>query len=205
MSSLSEFFEHLFATGEAQLAGRPELGDRRECDEVLRGAFNEYRLDVAGLLIEFDADAAVAAACYTALACWFAVSHDETPEQVRSLLELPALRATPQATLSTDLALRYVVTVHRRVKAQNSDDVLVKSLAETLRRWPLTGVLSDVAEPPTGDLTFGGHRGLELLYAERLAGYYRPSWLPAEGRRRETVEMIFRQQGRPWPPEGHAT
>jgi hypothetical protein len=193
MSALSEFFEHLFATGEARLTGRPDLGDRRELEEVLRSAFNEYRLDVAGPLIELDADAAVGAAYYTSLACWFAASHDETPEQVKGLLKMPDVRATSQAALSVDLTLRYVVTVHRRAQAQNREDVLAKLLSDTLRRWPLTGVSSDVAEPPTGDLTFAGHRGLELLYAERLAGNYRESWLPAEGRLREMVEMI--QQG----------
>ena len=205
MSALASFFEHLFATGEARLTGRPELDDRRELAEVLRGAFNEYRLNVAGPLIELDAEAAVAAALYTSLACWFAASHDETPEQVSGVLKMPALAATPQAVLAVDLTLRYAVTVHRRAQAQNRADVLAKLLGDTLRRWPLTGILADVAEPPTGDLTSTGHPGLELLYAERLADNYRPSWLPADGRLREIVEMIFRQQGRPWPPEGHAS
>ena len=72
-----------------------------------------------------------------------------------------------------------------------------------LRRWPLTGVLSDVAEPPTGDWSLAGHRGLELLYAERLASNFRSAWLPSEGRLRDVIEMVQRQQGKPWPPEGH--
>jgi hypothetical protein len=205
MSALSGFFEHLFVTGEARLTSRPEPGDRRELEEVLRSAFNEYRLDVAGPLIEFDADAAVGAAYYTSLACWFAACRDETPEQVKGLQKMPDVRATPQAALSVDLTLRYGVTVHRRAQAQNREDVLPKLLSDTLRRWPLTGVSSDVAESPTGDLTFAGHRGLELLYAERLAENYRLNWMPANGRLRETVEMTFRQRNRPWPPEGHAT
>src|SRR5689334_23352094 len=56
MSALASFFEHLFATGEARLTGRPELGDRRDLAGVLRQVFDEYRLDVAGPLIEFDAE-----------------------------------------------------------------------------------------------------------------------------------------------------
>lgn len=205
MSALASFFEHLFASGEARLTGRPELNGRPEVERVLKQAFNEYRLEVAGPLIEFDSEAGIAAAYYTALACWLAVSHDERPEQIKAMLKLPAIRATPQAALAVDLTLRYSTTVHRRARAQNSEDVLATLLGETLRRWPLTGVLSDVAEPPTGDLTFAGHPGLELLYAERLVDSYRPAWLPAEGKLRETVEMIYSQKGRPWPPEGHAT
>jgi hypothetical protein len=56
-----------------------------------------------------------------------------------------------------------------------------------------------VAEAPTGDLTFGGHRGLEFLYAERLAGNYRPAWLPPAGRTRDAVELVFQQQGKTLP------
>jgi MoxR-vWA-beta-propeller ternary system domain bpX4 len=199
MSALGPFLKQLFATGEARLAGRPDVDDRREAVGVLRRAFAEYRLEVAGPPVEFDDEAGLAAAVFTARACWFAVSRDEPPEEVSKSLSPLRQPTTPAAHLSADLTLRYAVTVHRRARAQNPEDVLVKGLAETLRGCPLTGVLSDVADGPTGDLTFGGHRGLELLYAERLAGHFRDGWLPPEGRTREAVELVFRQLGRAWP------
>ena len=48
-------------------------------------------------------------------------------------------------------------------------------MADVLRRWPLSGVLSDVVEAPIGPLEFGGHPGLMLLYAERLGDNDRPA------------------------------
>jgi metal-sulfur cluster biosynthetic enzyme len=199
MSALTLFLDRLLTTGEARLTGRPEPDDRRDTDEILRRAFAEYRLNVAGPLIEFDPDAAHAAALFTARACWFAVSREEPPEQVTTLLPTISEPMAPAAHLSIDLTLRYAVTVYRRVRAQNAEDVLAIRLADTFRRCPLTGVLSDAAEAPTGGLVFGGHAGLELLYAERLAANFRAAWLPAAGRLRERVELVFQQLGKRLP------
>jgi hypothetical protein len=199
MSALTPFLDRLIATGEARLTGRPEPDDRRDTEDVLGRAFAEYRLDVAGPPIEFDANAALDAALFVARACWFAVSRDDPPEQVTGLLPTVPEPKAPAAHLSIDLTLRYAVTVYRRVHAQNADDVLALRLADTLRRCPLTGVLSDVEEAPAGDLVFGGHAGLELLYAERLAANFRPAWLPAEGRMRERVELVYQQMGKTMP------
>src|SRR5690349_10844201 len=114
MSALTPFLDRLFTTGEARLAGRPEPDDRRDVEEVLRRAFAEYRLDVAGPPIEFDPASAVMAALFTAWACWFAVSREEPPEQVTALLPATPEPTTPAAHLSIDLTLRYAVTVYRR-------------------------------------------------------------------------------------------
>src|SRR4051812_47439236 len=156
MSALTPFLDRLFTTGDARLTGRPEPDDRSDVEAVLRRAFVEFRLDVAGPLIEFDPRPAVSAAMFTAPACWFAVSRDAPPEQVAA--QLPAIPEpkTPAAHLSIDLTLRYAVTVYRRAHAQNADDVLVARLADAFRRCPLTGVLTDVADAPMGDLTFAG-------------------------------------------------
>jgi hypothetical protein len=200
MPQLAPFLEHLIATGEARLEALPELDDRREVDSVLNRAFQRYRLDVAGPPIEFDTTAANAAALFLARACWFAVSRDEPPEVVAKQLRPLDPPTTASAHLSIDLTLRYATTVHRRALAQNPEDVLGKLLAETLRRCPLTGVLSDVVDDPLGDLSFAGHSGLQLLYAERLAEHFRPNWLPQDGQTREAVELVFHQKGRAWPP-----
>lgn len=199
MSALTPFLDRLFATGEARLIGRPEPDDPNDIEDVLRRAFAEYRLDVAGPLLEFDSVVAAAAALFVARACWFVVSREDTPEQVTTLLSTIAEPTTAAAHLSIDLTLRYAVTVYRRVHAQNAADVLATRLAETFRRCPLTGVLADVADGPTGDLAFGGHAGLELLYAERLAANYKPAWLPAAGRVRERVELVYQQLGKRAP------
>jgi hypothetical protein len=199
MSALAPFLDHLFTTGEARLTARPEPDDPRDVAEVLRRAFSEYRLDFAGPRIEFDPEAGAAAALFTARACWFAVSREEPPEQVTKLLPAIPEPAAPAAHLSVDLTLRYLTTVYRRVHAQNPEDVLGTRLADALRRCPLTGVLSDVTDAPTGDLLFGGHAGLELLYAERLAANWRASWLPPAGRTRERVELVYQEMGKAMP------
>lgn len=199
MSALTPFLDRLLTTGEARLTGRPEPDDPGDTAAVLRRAFAEYRLDVAGPLIDLDVAAGATAALFAARACWFAVSRDETPEQMSNLLPKLPEPITPGAHLSIDLTLRYLVTVYRRVHAQNAEDALAARLAEAFRRCPLTGVLSDVREAPTGDLAFGGHAGLELLYAERLAASFRPTWLPLAGRVRERVELVYQQMGKRMP------
>jgi len=200
MSQLAPFLEHLFATGEARLAEPIELDDRAEVETVLNRAFQRYRLDVAGPRIEFDTPAGAAAALFLAQSCWFAVSRDDPSEIVTKQLRPLDSPSTASAHLSVDLTLRYATTVHRRVLALNREDVLVKLLVDTFRRCPLTGVVADVVDDPIADLSFGGHSGLQLLYAERLAENFRPNWLPSEGRTREAVELVFQQKGRVWPP-----
>jgi hypothetical protein len=199
MSTLAPFLDRLLTTGEARLTGRPEPGDRREAVEILSRAFAEYRLDVARPPIDFDPESALAAGLFTARACWFAVTRDDPPEQVAALLPAIPEPATPATHLSIDLTLRYAVTVYRRARAQNADDALVARLAGAFRHSPLTGVLSDVTDAPARDLAFGGHAGLELLYAERLAANFRPAWLPVGGRIRERVELVFQQMGKAMP------
>lgn len=199
MTELGPFLELLFTTGEARLVGLPDPSDRREAAAVIRRAFAEYRLNIPGPSIDLDVNVAQTAALFTARVCWFAVSRDEPPDQLNAHLPKVTEPKTPSEHLSIDLTLRYLMTIYRRLQAQNAEDVLVTRLAETFRRCPLTGVLSDVAEAPTGDLLFGGHAGLELLYAERLAVNLRPAWLPSEGHLRERVEMVFQQMGKRWP------
>jgi hypothetical protein len=199
-TALAPFLEHLFAFGEARLTGWPEVADVGRVHAVLRRAFREYRRSIAGGPIDFDADSALAAALFTARACWFAVSREEPAETVKAELEPLAAPSAPSSHLAVDLTLRYAVTVYRRVHAQSPDDPLATRLAKVLRRCPLTGVLSDVADAPLSEITFGGHPGLELLYAERLAANFRPAWLPGDGGLRDVAELVFRQQGKQWPP-----
>jgi hypothetical protein len=79
--------------------------------------------------------------------------------------------------------------------------VLTRCLAELLRRWPLTGVLADLEDGPLAPVELGGHPGLLLLYAERLAESPRPAWVP-RGPALPFVEMVFAERGLrvPAPP-----
>src|SRR5262249_34031810 len=202
--ALASFLNHLFASGEAKSPGPREAATPRDVQSVLRRAFAEYRLGVAGPPIDFDPEAATAAALFMARACWFVVSRDEPPDVVEVALEPLVSQTTAAVQLSIDLTLRYAATVYRRAHAQNAEDVLATRLAETLRRCPLSGVLVGIADAPTGDLTFAGHRGLKLLYAERLADHFRPTWLPPEGQTREVVEWVWQQRGEKLPASGAA-
>jgi hypothetical protein len=59
-----------------------------------------------------------------------------------------------------------------------------------LRQWPLSGVLSDVTEPPLTPPEFDGNPGLMLLYAERLARHEKSAWVP-QGEGREYVQWVI--------------
>lgn len=147
----------------------------------------------------FDPEAAAGAALFLAHACWVLVSADEPLEDVEKALRFPLSPTGPEAHLSADLCLRFLPTVHRRVRTRQRDDPLLKAVVDALRRWPLSGALADVAEPPAGDLQFHNHPGLQLLYAERLAFSLRPAWVPAGGRTREALELVLQEEGKPLP------
>ena len=76
--------------------------------------------------------------------------------------------------------LRYLPQVLKRARGLDPTDPLIRLLEDVLRRWPLSGVLSDVARARSRPLDFGGHPGLLLLYAERLAANDRPAWRPVQ-------------------------
>src|SRR5947209_17403855 len=188
--SLAAFLPPLLEHGEVRFRERPisPALDRAEARAILEDAYELYRLDIAGPLISFDAEIALAAAEVVQMACWFLVNRDEPDAEVRRVLQLPAPADTAAAHLSADLALRFLPHVHRRARAVNPSDALTGQLADILRNWPLAGVQSDVDEPPLTPLDFAGHQGLLLLYAERFVRRPKPAWRPESGRLREYVE-----------------
>jgi hypothetical protein len=200
MPAFADFVRRLLEEGSALLRQRPEVSDdeRSRVRDLLASEFARHRLDVAGPAVPFDPGAAVAAAERAWWACWFLVARGEAPAEVEKVLTLPAAPATPAEHLSADLVLRFLPVVHRRAKALDPGDVLTRWLTALLRQWPLSGVLSDVGEGPTTPADFGGHPGLQLLYAERLAEHVRPEWIP-EGEGREVVEVVFAERGLPVP------
>jgi hypothetical protein len=200
MSALADFLQRLFAEGRVVFT-EPPIPSRRpdgEAVDLLRRAYADYRLEVAGPRIDFDADTALAAADLVRSASWFLVHRGEPDDEVRQCLAFPGTPATPAQHLSADLVLRYLPQVHRRAGALAPDDVLPALLADVLRRWPLSGILADVAEGPLTPPELGGHPGLMLLYAERLAAHDKPAWLPS-GRALEYVDLVFERSGRKRP------
>jgi hypothetical protein len=201
MSSTIVFLERLLQHGEAVMHEQPHFPaeERPDVLRLLESAHAEFRLDVAGALLPFDPEAGFAGARFLSQACWFLVSGDEKPGDVEKSLSFPLNPANPEAHLSGDLCLRFLSTVYRRVRIRPPEETLHKAVADVLRRWPLSGSGSDVAESPLGETHFHNHHGLQLLYAERLAANPRPAWIPTEGRTREAVELVLQQQGKALP------
>ncbi len=183
MAASSDFLEPLLAEGTIRLTVRPQLdaGNRADAVKLLARAFAGYRLSIAGPLIEFDSASALAAAELVWLAGWFLLVREEEPDEVERALQLvpPVIQPSSGGSspgrlasrhLSADLTLRYLPQIHQRARSIAADDVLTRSLARTLRHWPLAGVLADLHEPPLLSIEELDHPGLLLLYAERLPG-----------------------------------
>jgi hypothetical protein len=202
MAPLAEFLDRLLTDGSAVVRDRPapvQPPDQRAAAERLAAAYADFRLDVAGPSLPFDAPAALAAAEALWRACWFLLQRGEPPAEVEEALALPEPPVTAAQHLSSDLVLRFLPLVHRRARAIDADDVLSTWLTRLLRQAPLSGVLSDVEEGPAAPVELGGHAGLLLLYAERLADNPRPAWVPEGGPARAHVELIFAERGLPLP------
>jgi hypothetical protein len=204
MTSLADFLDRLLAEGSAVLRSRPAVTkeDRRKSVERLAAAHADHRLDVAGPALAFDVPAALAAAEAMWLACWFLLQRHEPAEEVEKALVLPPAPVTAAEHLSADLVLRFLPPVLRRARGLDVGDSLTVWLTRLLQQTPLSGVLSDLEEGPSAPVELGGHPGLLLLYAERLADNVRPAWVPAEGPARPYIEMVFAERGLVLPPSG---
>jgi hypothetical protein len=188
---LAEFLPRLLEHGEVRFGQRPTIAqaNRTQAGTLLQQAFERYRLDVGGRLIAFDVETALAAAEVVCMTCWYLVNREEREEALKQAVHLAESPRSAAAHLSADLTLRYLTYVHRRARALDPADVLTAQTADILRRWPLSGVKSDVEEPPLTPLDFDGHDGLMLLYAERYVRRPKLAWQPPEGRLRETIEL----------------
>ncbi len=183
MSGLTVFLEALFSDGRVRFHGPPESSPsaRASASTLLKNAFDEDAMDLAGPTLKFDVDTAIRAAEWSRYACWYLVSRTEAGEVVERTLAPLAEPRRAEQHLSADLTFRYLPLVHRRARAIAPDDLLTTRLADLFRRWPLSGVLSDVHDGPTSPLDFGGHPGLLMLYAERLLQNEKLAWIPETG------------------------
>lgn len=163
--------------------------DRDEAAAVLAATFAIARLDVADPPIDFDPESAVACADFVIAASWYLVHRQVEPAEVeRAMAKLPPPRSAGQH-FSGDLTMRFAPQLYRRARAVSSNDVLTLRLAAELRAWPLSGVLSELDDPPSTALDFDGHDGLYLLYAERFTQRPREAWRPT-GRGLEHLDLI---------------
>lgn len=122
-----------------------------------------------------------------------------TPPDTDKSLRMPAGPASPGDHLAGDIAFRFLAGLYRRIRSRQGDDPLGVAAKELLRAWPLSGVLADIAEPPTTSVDFG-HAGLAMLYAERLAAHERSGWHPKD---RRHLELVGQALGKSFlTPEG---
>jgi hypothetical protein len=198
MPPFADWLTRVLALGESVQEAPPTLTppERPGVLAVLRTAFDESALDVAGPPIAFEPDVALAAAVLLARACWLLVGADEKEPPTLTLRAEPV---SPSAHLSADVALRFLPAVYRRAKARSTAEPLAAAVEKLLRVWPLSGVLTDLDGTPTTPPEFCGHSGLQLLYAERLLATGRSGWMPAVGAAREWVERVYSERGKPVP------
>ncbi len=197
MASLGEFLHRLFEEGRIVLDGRrvPSDAERPTALAILATDFERHRLDVAGDLIEFDPETALAAAEFIRQANRFLVNRSEPVEVMERTLVMPRAPRSASEHLSADLVFRFLPPIQRRARSIAPGDRLATILADLLRAWPLSGVLSDLVEGPAAIGDLGSHPGLWMLYAERLALDEKPAWMP-EGVGREYVELVFQGLGK---------
>jgi hypothetical protein len=197
VSPLAEFLLPLLREGRVVVRARPPepAGRSAAALDILRAAYADYCLTLAGPPLDFQAETTVAAADLLRHACWFLADRGQTEEDMEKGLVMPKPPGSAAEHLSADLLLRFVPQLHRRARALDPADRLTGLLATLMRHWPLAGVLSSVEEEPLTPPEFDGHDGLLLLYAERWASNPKPAWLP-RGRGFEYLELVWGELGK---------
>jgi hypothetical protein len=205
MSPRARLFQALLRDGAVVLRDAPtsHVSVSTDVIGVLRAAYTDYGADIAGPPLMFEEATALAAAGVVEHACRALVSQALPADELQTRVQMPAPPRTAAEHFSGDLLLRYLPQVLRRARARDAADPLVQMLERTLRQWPLSGVLADIQDGPETGLDFGGHPGLMLLYAERLAGHEKPAWFPG-GECAAYVELVWTQLGKTAPYSGSA-
>jgi MoxR-vWA-beta-propeller ternary system domain bpX4 len=199
MTLFHEFLNQLLNEGRVVFRETRAPHDRPRPQDIalLEKAYLAHRLSVAGPDIPFDPAVAFSAAELIRQSSWALVNHDDRIYHLKKCLTMPIAPVTPAHHLSADLTLRYLPQIFNRARVLDPCDPFVDFLTELLRRWPLSGALSDVAQGPLASLDFGGHPGLLLLYAERLAANDRVGWRPVQGGPGwEYFELVIQDRGR---------
>jgi hypothetical protein len=182
MPALAKFLHGLFEEGRIVLDGRPVTleSERAAALAVLTAEFESHRLDVAGEPIPFDPATSLIAGGLIRQVGWFLVNRSEPVEVMERSLVMPRAPKSASEHLSADLVFRFLPSIF---------------LKDLLKAWPLSGVLSDLVEGPESVGDLGGHPGLWMLYAERLAISEKPEWM-VQGAARGHVELVFQGLGK---------
>jgi hypothetical protein len=200
MAAFPDFLAQLLEHGTITFRSPKAPNDRPSVRDVavLAEAFESVALSVAGPPIAFDGRLACAAADLVRQSSWALVNRDDRLADLKKRLVMPGRPTTPPHHLSADLMLRYLPQIVKRARGLDGSDPLVGLLAQVLRRWPLSGVLSDLDEGPLAPLDLGGHPGLLMLYAERLVANDRPAWRPDRSSPAwECYELVLQEQSQP--------
>jgi hypothetical protein len=197
MPTLAKFLHGLFQDGRIVLDNRPVAveSERAAALAVLAAEFESHRLDLAGDPIPFDPETALIAGSLIRQLAWFLVNRSEPVEVMERLLVIPKAPNSASEHLSADLTFRFLPLIYRRARSISPDDRLSLFLKDLLKAWPLSGVLSDLAEGPESVGELGGHPGLWMLYAERLALSEKPEWM-IQGAARGHIELVFQGLGK---------
>jgi hypothetical protein len=207
MAPFEQFLSQLLDDGKVvfRSTGPPEGRPTGRDLARLAEAFATHALDVAGPPIAFDPQTACEAAELVRQSSWALVSRAESIPDLRRRLSLSGTPTSPAQHLSADLLLRYLPQIIKRARGLDPTDPLIEILGEILRRWPLSGVLSDIEDGPLVPPEFAAHPGLLLLYAERLAANDRPAWRPeSSSPAYDYYELILTRRSppstaMPWP------
>jgi hypothetical protein len=180
MAAFSDFLAQLLHEGRVVFRSQEAPQDRPTARETaaLAEAYARFALSIAGPPIAFEEGVACQAAELVRQASWALVNREERLSDLKRRLRMSTRPTTPAQHLSADLLFRYLPQILRRARGLDPTDPLTEILGDLLRRWPLSGALSDIEEGPLLATDFGGHPGLLLLYAERLAAHDRPAWRP---------------------------
>jgi hypothetical protein len=200
MAAFQEFLTQLLDHGEIvfRSAKAPQDGPTERDVAVLAEAFDTLALSVAGARLTFDPRVACEAAEVVRQSSWALVRREDRLEDLKRRLKLSGPPRSASQHLSADLMLRYLPQILKRARGLDPSDPMIGLLGGILRRWPLSGVLSDVEDGPLLPLEFGEHPGLLLLYAERLVQNDRPPWQPEPSSPAwEYYEWVLQQRSAP--------
>ncbi len=169
MAAFQDFLTQLLDHGQIvfRSAKAPQDGPTEQDMAVLAEAFDTFALSVAGAPIAFDPPTACEAAELVRQSGWALVHREDRLADLKRRLKMTGPPRTASQHLSADLMLRYLPQILKRARGLDPSDPLIELLGGILRRWPLSGVLSDVEESPLIALDLGEHPGLLLLYVER--------------------------------------
>ena len=195
MSEFAEFLQTVLTDGRIVLTAPPDDVADAFAVRILQRAYEIQLLSIAGPPMPMDAEVALAAGRVLQWSAWSFLNPGLAIDNAERRLLMPKAPTSLAQHLSADLCLRFLPVLYRRARTQLHDDILPRHIRQTLCDWPLSGVLSDIAESPTAPIDFGPHAGVNFLYAERLARNTRSSWMP-RGIAREYAELVWRDLGR---------